>query len=102
MNDIERLELLGDRILVRADKAEGRSKGGIWIPDNAKKPTGTGVVARIGPGMRTKDGKRWPMPDVTVGDRVIYDAFEPWPKIKLGDVEYLQLRGDAVLAVFSE
>lgn len=102
MTDVERLSLMGDRILVRADKPEERSRGGIWIPDNAKKPTGTGIVARIGPGMRTKDGGRWPMPDVRPGNRVIFDAQEHWPSVKIGDVTYLQLRGDAVLAVFEE
>jgi len=102
MNDVERIALIGDKILVKPDEPEARTKGGIWIPDNAKKPTGTGVVAALGPGMLTKSGGRWPMPDVKPGDRIIFSAVEHWPTVEVGGVKYLQLRDNAVLAVFED
>jgi chaperonin GroES len=99
MTDIERFQPLSSRILVRPDKPEDRSRGGIWIPDNAKKPTDTGVVVAMGPGMLQKDGERWPMPDCKPGDRVVYDARSPFPRTEIGGVELLVMRDDSVLAV---
>lgn len=93
------LRPLGARIVVRADKPEDRSKGGIFFPEQAKKPTGTGVVLAIGPGMLCKDGTRWPMPHLDVGDRVIFDARHPFPQVKFNDEPALILRDDTVLGV---
>jgi chaperonin GroES len=100
--DVERITLLGARILVRPDKPEDRTKGGLWIPDNAKKPTGVGVVVCMGPGMLCKDGSRWKMPDCKPGDRVLYNARDPYPKVSLNGAEHLSMRDDDVLAVLEE
>jgi chaperonin GroES len=97
-----KVSLLGARILVQPDKPEDRTRGGLWIPDNAKSPTGTGVVVSMGPGMLMKDGGRWPMPDCKPGDRVLYGARDPYPKVMLNDVMLLSMRDDDVLAVFEE
>jgi chaperonin GroES len=99
MTDVERIQLLGARILVKPDQAEDRSKGGIWIPDNAKKPTGTGIVASMGPGMLRKDGTLWPMPDCKPGDRVVFNARDPFPQVELNGVKYLSMYDDSILAV---
>lgn len=97
--DVERIHLLGARVLVRPDKADDRSKGGIWIPEKAKKPTGTGVVVALGPGMLKKDGTRWEMPDVKPGDRVVYSDKDPFPRVTLNGIEHLSMRDDSILAV---
>jgi co-chaperonin GroES (HSP10) len=100
MTDIERLSPLGSRVLVKPDKPDERSKSGlIIIPDNAKKPTGTGVVVAMGPGMLKKDGERWPMPDVVPGERVIFDWRSPFPETELNGVKLLVMRDDHLLAV---
>lgn len=93
---------LGNRIVVRPDKPAARSLGGIWFPDQAKKPVGMGVVLAMGPGMLCKDGSRWPMPDIDVGDRIIYDARAPFPKTQVDGEEALILRDDTVLGVLEE
>lgn len=97
--DVERIQLLGARILVKPDQPEDRSRGGIWIPDKAKKPTGTGVVVSMGPGMLMKDGTRYPMPDCSVGDRVVYSAVDPFPKVEINGVQHLSMYDDSILAV---
>ena len=99
--DIERLSPLGARIFIKPDVPADRV-GRIIIPDSAKKPAKTGVIVAMGPGMLCSDGTRWPMPDVKPGDRVVYNEQNPWPRIKIGDVEYLQMRDDDVLAVVTE
>jgi co-chaperonin GroES (HSP10) len=101
VTDIERLSPLGARIFIKPDAPADRH-GSIIIPDRAKRPAKTGVVVAMGPGMLCSDGTRWPMPDCAVGDRVVYNEQNPYPRVKIGDVEYLQMRDDDVLAVVTE
>ena len=96
---IDNLRPMGDRVFIKPDEPVEKI-GSIFIPQTARQKTGTGTIVAMGPGMLRKDGGRWPMPDVPVGARVIYDADSPWPRVKLGGEEFLQLRDDAVLAVF--
>jgi co-chaperonin GroES (HSP10) len=94
------IRLLGDRVLIRPDAPDEKA-GSLFIPDSAKKPSGTGVVVAMGPGMLTAVGGRWPMPDCAIGDRIVYgrDAREVQQKIKIDGVEYLKMHDDDILAV---
>jgi co-chaperonin GroES (HSP10) len=100
MTDIERLSLLGARILVKPDPPESHY-GRIIIPDSAKKHPGTGVVVAMGPGMLCKDGTRWPMPDVHLGDHVVFsaDAKHVRQLVVIDGVEYQKMHDDDVIAV---
>lgn len=94
---------MGDRILVKADKPPEKTRGGIHLPPSVAKQMQqknglTGIVRHIGPGMLTSDGERWPMPDVRIGDRVVY-LDQPWPTVKIADEELVILRDVAVLAM---
>lgn len=44
MTDKQTLSPLHDRVLIRPDKAEEKTAGGIIIPDNAKEKPQRGVV----------------------------------------------------------
>ena len=44
------VELLDDRVLVRPDAPEEKTKGGIHIPDTAKARPETGYIYGVGPG----------------------------------------------------
>jgi chaperonin GroES len=90
---------LGARIVVIPDDPEGRTKGGLIIPDSAKKSTGTGRVHSIGPGMLKKDGTRWAMPDLQPGDRVVFSADAVFSKTEIDGQKVLMMRDDDVLAV---
>lgn len=46
----EKLRPLGDGVLVRVEKAQETSAGGIIIPDNAKEKPRRGEVLAVGPG----------------------------------------------------
>ena len=90
---------LGARILVRPDKMPDKV-GNIIIPDKARTPSDTGVVAYIGPGMLKKDGTRWPMPPgVEVGSRVVFESKAPYPRVKIDNEDLLSMRDDDLLAV---
>jgi chaperonin GroES len=62
---------LHDRVLVKRVEEEGKSKGGIIIPDTAKEKPQEGEVVAVGPGARDEDGERIEM-DVAVGDRILF------------------------------
>jgi co-chaperonin GroES (HSP10) len=99
--DIERFHPLGARIFLRPDSPEEKI-GRILIPSNARKPTNTGVVMAFGPGMLCKDGTRWPMPDIACGDRVLYDARNPFQTVRIDGQDLISLRDDDIFAVIEE
>ena len=84
---------LGDRIVIRRFEAEGKSTGGILLPDSAKNKPQKGKVLAVGPGKLSKEGKRTPL-TVKEGDTVL---FTNWA----GD-EFKQSRGDDVLLMREE
>jgi chaperonin GroES len=92
---------LGDRIVIRRFEAEGKTAGGILLPDSAKNKPQKGKVLAVGPGKLNKDGKRTPL-TVKEGDVVLFtnwagDEF----KQSHGD-NILLMREDDVLAVLDE
>jgi chaperonin GroES len=76
------IEPIGDRVVVRRDKAASMTAGGIVLPDGAVPNPKFGTIIAIGPGalrafskpsddaIDLKDGDRFPM-QCRVGDRVI-------------------------------
>ena len=47
----------GDRVLIRRDEAEGRTKGGLYLPDQAKQKPRVGTVVAVGPGRRPSEAE---------------------------------------------
>lgn len=65
-----------DRVAVRPEKIEQKTKGGIITSTGAKENKNTGVVTAVGPGKYDANGKLIPM-GVKVGDKVVFfDQFE--------------------------
>jgi chaperonin GroES len=62
---------LHDRVVVRRVEEEGKTKGGIIIPDNAKEKPQQGEVIAVGPGARDESGKIVAV-EVSAGDRVLF------------------------------
>lgn len=62
---------LHDRVVIRRIEEEGKTKGGIIIPDNAKEKPQEGEVIAVGPGARDEKGQIVPV-EVKVGDRVLF------------------------------
>ncbi|NIM06279.1 MAG: co-chaperone GroES [Armatimonadetes bacterium] len=91
------LKPLADKILVKPSKAEEVSKGGIVLPDTAKKKPVEGEVVAVGPGKLLEKGQRVP-PDIKVGDIVIYTEYGG-TEITVGTEDYVILDELSVLAV---
>jgi chaperonin GroES len=65
-----KLRPLFDRVIIRRDDAQGKSKGGIIIPETAKDKATEGEVLAVGPGRLFHNGTMREL-DVKVGDRVL-------------------------------
>lgn len=62
---------LHDRVLLRRVEQEGKTAGGIIIPDTAKEKPMEAEVIAVGPGAYNEDGKGRAALDVKEGDRVL-------------------------------
>ena len=89
---------LHDRVVIRRVEEEGRSAGGIIIPDTAKEKPQQGEVLAVGPGRRSEQtGDLIPL-DVKVGDVVVYSKYGG-TEITEGGEDLLILTARDVLAI---
>ena len=86
---------LADRILVKRDSAETKSRGGIIIPDHSKEKPLIGTVVACGPGRHNNQGQLIEM-HVKEGDRILFSKYGG-TDVKLGDEDLLILKQDDVL-----
>ena len=91
---------LHDRIVVKRVDEQETLASGIIIPDSAKEKPQKGEVVAVGKGKRGDDGKLIEM-DVQVGDSILFGKYSG-SEIKLDSVEYMIMREDEVLGVFSK
>jgi chaperonin GroES len=92
-----KLQPLGDRVVVEREVAEGKTAGGIVLPDSAKDKPSRGTVLAVGDGKLLDDGSRGKL-QVKVGDKVLFTSYAP-EVIKINDEEVLLMREEDILAV---
>jgi chaperonin GroES len=88
---------LGNRVLVQRLEQEEKLKGGILLPDSAKKKQEQAVIIAIGPGKLDKNGNLIPMP-VKVKDVILMEKYSG-QEIKIDDEEYVILKADDIIAI---
>ena len=88
---------LHDRLLVKRIEEEGRTKGGLIIPDTAKEKPMEGKIIAAGEGKVDEVGNLRPL-DVHKGDRVLFIKYAG-TEIQLEGDEHLIISEDDVLAV---
>jgi chaperonin GroES len=81
---------LTDRVLVKLEKNEAKTAGGIIIPDTAQEKTQTGLVIAVG------DDKE--AIKVKAGDKVMYDKYAG-TQVKIDGVEHLVLKMADIIAI---
>ena len=91
---------LHDRVVVTRIDAEGKTAGGIIIPDTAKEKPTEGEVIAVGPGGRDESGKLIPI-DLKKGDRVLFGKWSG-TEVKIDGVEYLIMKESDVMGVIEE
>ena len=95
-----KLQPLGDRVVVEREESEGRTAGGIVLPDTAKDKPSRGTIVAVGDGKLLEDGSRSKL-QVKIGDRVLFSMYGG-DQVKIGEQELLLMREDDVLAIIED
>ncbi len=85
-----KIQPLGDRVLLKIEKEEEKTKSGLYIPETAQEKTQSGTVVAVGD---DKDVIK-----VKAGDKVMYDKYAG-TNIKIDGVEHLIVKMDDIIAI---
>jgi chaperonin GroES len=88
---------LHDRVVIRRVEEQGKTTGGIIIPDTAKEKPMEGDIVAVGPGARDERGALVPL-DVKVGDRILFGKWSG-TEIKLDGKDLLIMAESDVMGV---
>ena len=91
---------LHDRVVVKRVEEEGKTKGGIIIPDTAKEKPMEGEIVAVGPGARNESGKVVPL-GVKAGDRILFGKWSG-TEVVLDDEELLIMKESDIMGVIEE
>ena len=88
---------LGEKVLIKRLEVEGKTAGGIVLPDTAKEKPKEGKIVALGDGKLLKNGERTKL-QVKKGDRVLFTSYGG-TEVKIDGEEYLLMSKDEILAV---
>ena len=88
---------LHDRVVVKRVEEEGKTKGGIIIPDTAKEKPQEGEIVAVGPGARDEKGNLVAL-GVKKGDRVLFGKWSG-TEVKIDGQDLLIMKESDVLGV---
>ncbi len=83
---------IGERVLLKTEKEEEKTKSGLYIPETAQEKTQIGSVVAVG-----DDTEKI---SVKVGQRVMYDKYAG-TNIKIDSEEHLVVKIEDIIAVVS-
>jgi len=88
---------LSNRVLVKRVESNETMKGGIILPDTAKKKQELAEIIAIGPGKKDSKGNVIAMP-VKIGDLILMDKYAG-QEVTFEEVEYVIVRSDDIVAI---
>ena len=88
---------LHDRVVVKRLEEDGKSAGGIIIPDTVKEKPMRGEVIAVGPGVRDESGKI-NAPDVKAGDTVLFGKWSG-TEVKIDGQDLLIMKESDIMGV---
>ena len=88
---------LGDKVIVKRVEAEGKTAGGIVLPDTAKEKPKRGVVLAVGNGRILDDGTRGQM-QVHKNDQVLFTSYAG-TEVKVDGEEYMIMDESDILGI---
>ncbi len=94
-----KIKPLADRVIVKPNPAEEKTKSGIILPDTAKEKPIEGTVIAVGPGKVTEDGKKIEL-SIKEGDKVLYGKYSG-TEVTVDDEEYLIMRESDIFGVIN-
>jgi len=92
-----KLRPLKENVVVKIIEAEGKTKGGLFLPDTAKEKPQEAKVISVGTGRRLKKGDVVP-PSVKKGDKILFGKYSG-TEVKIEGEEYLIISERDILAV---
>lgn len=95
-----KLRPLGNRVLVRRLEAEETLRGGVILPDSAKKKQEQALVVAIGTGKKDSKGNLIPIP-VHVGDIILMEKYSG-QEVTVDDEEFVIVRADDIIAIIEK
>jgi chaperonin GroES len=91
---------LQDRVVLRRVEAEGKTAGGIIIPDTVKEKPQEGEVIAVGPGARDESGKVVAL-DLKSGDRVLFGKWSG-TEIRIDGEDLLIMKESDIMGVIEK
>jgi chaperonin GroES len=95
-----KLRPLQDRVLIRRAEQEGKTSGGLIIPDSAQEKPMEGDVVAVGSGARDDGGKLHPL-DVKTGDRVLFGKWSG-TEIKIDGEDLIIMKESDIMGVVDQ
>ena len=91
------LKPLGNRVVVKRLDPEETVKGGIILPDTAKKKQETAEVVALGTGKNDTNGQKIPFP-VKVGEKILMEKYSG-QEVTIDGEELVILSADDLIAI---
>jgi chaperonin GroES len=88
---------LHDRVVIRRVEPEGKTTGGIFIPDTVQEKPMEGEIVAVGPGARDERGTVVPL-DVKPGDRILFGKWSG-SEVKLDGEDLLIMNESDIMGV---
>lgn len=99
-NNSKKLQPLGNRVLVSRLEPEQKLKGGIVLPDSAKKKQEHAKVIAIGNGKKDKNGTLIPIP-VKVNDVILMEKYSG-QEVTINSEEFVIIKADDIIAIIEQ
>lgn len=90
---------ISDRIVVKRDKADDVTAGGIVLPENSKDKPTQGTVVAVGRGRMLPDGTVAEM-EIQEGDSVMFGAYKG-SEVEIDDEKFVVMHESDVMLVIS-
>ena len=93
-----KLKPLGDKIIVKREKAQSKTDAGIFLPESAKDKPKQGKVIATGNGLLNRDTGEYMPFTVKKGDTVIFTSYAG-TEVKLDGEDLLIMTEDDILGI---
>lgn len=93
----KKLTPIGDRVVIKPEPEEQKTKSGIVLPDSAKEKPSEGTVVAVGTGRILDNGTKVPV-EVKIGDKVIYSKYGG-SEVKIDNEDFIILAERDILAI---
>ena len=91
---------MNDRVFIKPIEEEGKTAGGIVLPEKSKERPQRATVIAVGPGKLLDNGTRVPL-DVKIGDMILFKKHHG-DELRIANQDYKFLDESAILAIISE